>query len=492
MARILIVDDEESICWALERLLSGEGHSCRAAASAEAALEAAAEEGFGLVLLDVRLPGMDGLAALPKLREAVAGAPVVVMTAHGSMQTAVEAMKGGAFDYVTKPLDLERTKLVVARAFERARLDAEVSRLRSEIALAGSAELSSLVGNSPAMQEVYKKIGALAGADATVLIVGESGTGKELVARAIHYNSPRAERPFVPVNCAALPEELLASELFGHVRGSFTGAIRDRAGKFEAAAGGTIFLDEVAEMPESMQLKLLRVLEERRFERVGSTEAVEADVRILAATHRDLRARVAAGRFREDLLFRLDVVALQIPPVRERAEDVPLLVAHFLARAGRVSGRGAAPEMSAEAMKLLSRCRWPGNVRELRNAIEHAVTLVLGETILPEHLPAHVAAPASASAAAADFGELSRAADRPAGDEATDAFERAVRERVRERLAAGGEPADLHAGLTAEMERPLIEEVYRACDGNQVRTAQLLGIHRTTLRKKLEEYGIGR
>ena len=363
-------------------MLEKAGHEVLVASTGEEGLEMLAESP-DLVLLDVRLPGIDGIEVLTRMREADADLPVIVMTAHGTSQTAIEAMKRGAFEYLLKPVDLDEAELVIDRALSAKRLSEEVTRLRDELAILGDhSTRSSLVGTSPAMQEVYKRVGALAPTDASVLVTGESGTGKGLVARAIHNNSPRAGGPLVTVSCASLPQTLLESELYGHVKGAFTGAVSDRVGRAERADGGTLFLDEVGEIPPSSQVKLLRFLEERRFERVGSTETLQADARIIAATNEDLPAKMAEGSFREDLYFRLNVATVHLPPLREHAGDIPLLIAHFLERLRR-----PVPGVTEEAERLLAAHDWPGNVRELENAVEHAAALSRGEPIAPDMDP---------------------------------------------------------------------------------------------------------
>ena len=455
--RILVVDDDEGVAWSLRKFLEDEGYGVAVASSAEEALDLVAkEDNFSLVLLDVRLPGMDGLDALGALSEKLPDARVVVMTAHGTVETAVEAVRRGAFEYLTKPLSLEALGGVVARALAPGRGAPEVERLKREVE---PGEL--LAGRSAAMQEVFKRIAAVAASDAALLVTGDSGTGKELCARAVHFYSARAEGPFVPVNCAGIPETLLESELFGHARGAFTGAVREVPGRVEAAAGGTLFLDEVAEMPASMQAKLLRFIESKRFERVGEARTRSVDVRIFGATNQDLRARVAGGVFREDLYYRLAVLEIEMPPLREREGDLALLAAHFLGE--RKIGTGA--------MRCLQRYDWPGNVRELRNALEHAAALARLSVIEPEHLPEHV---------------------RRGRGGTDDAIESLVASLAAARLAEikpSGEGA-IHAELLARVERAVLREVLRATNGNQVRAARFLGIHRTTLRKKIEEYGL--
>ena len=477
MAKILVVDDDSGVSRAFSRFLEKEGHRTLAASSAEEGLECAAIEKPDLIFMDVRLPGMDGLAAAEKLRGVLPGAPVVVMTGHGTLSTAVEAVRGGAFDYLLKPVSLETVRAVVGRALARRMGRPALAFAREQ--LADFPPEALLVGRSPAMQELYRQIAAAAAGEATVLLLGESGTGKELTARAIHLHSARSGGPFVALNCAGLPETLLESELFGHARGAFTGAVANRKGRLEAAEGGTLLLDEVSEMSGAMQAKLLRFLESHCFERLGESHTRSADVRVISATNRDLRDMVAANLFREDLFYRLDVLRIELPALRERCEDVALLVAHFL------SGRGderARAEVSPEALAVLESYGWPGNVRELKNCLEHALALARGAgSIGVEHLPAHVVR--------AVGGEV------PESGAFAGGIERLVRQLARKRLedgeAEGREDYDIHAEVLRIAERAAIAEVLAAVNGNQVQAAKKLGMHRTTLRKKIDEYGLG-
>ena len=476
--KILVVDDEASICWAFGQLLRPEGYTVLIAASAEEGLELAAKELPDLVILDVRLPGISGLEALPRFKEINPELPILVMTAHGTMETAIEATRRGAYNYLTKPIHNDEVLHQIRTAFERSTLSREIARLRRE--LDGVHSLESLVGKSPAMQEVYKKIGAVAGSSSSVLIQGESGTGKELVAKAIHNYSDRADKPFIALNCAAMPEALLESELYGHVRGAFTGAIRDKAGKAEVAEGGTLFLDEIGEMPLSIQAKLLRFIEQKRFERVGSTDSVEVDVRILAATNLDLRVQIKKQLFREDLYYRLNVVSIELPALRLRKDDIPFLVVRFLSRpedgkSTAAKGSGRPPEISHDAMKMLERYDWPGNVRELKNAIEHAVILSRGATILPEHIPPHIL-------------QSLRGEDPGQGI----GLEDFVRQRTHRALdqAEGKEEGNAYMEVVTEIERTILDATLKRVAGNQVKASKLLGIHRTTLRKKIEDFGL--
>jgi len=467
-ARILVADDEESLCWVLERGLRQVGYEVVVVKDGEAALRALEAEPFDLVFLDVRMPGLDGLTVLERARAARPDACVVVMTAHGTMDTAIKAMQRGAYDYLTKPFDLEEVLLLAERALAASRLAQEVGRLRA--GLQEVKEFSALIGRHPRMQEVYKTIGRIAGTDVTVLLRGESGTGKELVARAIHHYSRRAGRPFVAVSCAALPASLLESEMFGHERGAFTDARERRLGRFELAHGGTLYLDEVGDMPVELQSKLLRALQERTIERVGGSEPIRVDVRVLAATNRDLEALMREGRFREDLYYRLNVVTIHLPPLRERRRDIPLLVEHFLTKyAPQYGERAVAPE----ALDRLVGYDWPGNVRELENVIQRAMVMAAGGVILPEHLPI---GPVSAAASVAVDATLEEIIERKLME-----CVRGLRERA---------SANLYDLMIALVEKPLLRAVLRETRGNQLRAAQILGINRNTLRKKLTAHGI--
>jgi DNA-binding NtrC family response regulator len=383
-ARVLAVDDEPDILEVLEEVLTRPGLQVVGERDAARALALLREGPFDLLIADLRMPGMDGLTLLKAAREIVPDLTVLVITAHPAVDTAVEAIRQGAFDYVTKPFEPDQLRMVVDRALAQRRLEWENRFLRRQ--LAAQAVYQGMVGRSQAMQRVFDLVEKVAPKDANVLVVGESGTGKELIARAIHDRSRRAKGHFVPVDCGALPENLFESELFGHVKGAFTGAVRTSPGLLEFADGGTFFLDEVCEMPPSIQAKLLRALQERQFRRVGGLEQLRADVRIIAATNRDIEQEVLSHGFREDLYYRLNVVKVDVPPLRDRAEDIPVLVASFLERFGREGERpvrGIAPE----AMDLLLRYRWPGNVRELQNVIERAVSLTRNDFLLPEDLP---------------------------------------------------------------------------------------------------------
>jgi len=480
MTRILIADDEPSIRFVLRDALEGDGHEVVEAADGNAAREALAGQHFDLALLDIRMPGPSGLELLDELRTRGAEAPpVVIMTAQNTFENAVEAMKRGAFDYLTKPFELAHIQALVEKARQLRSLRGEVAALRRQV---GEAFRSGepLVGRTPAMLELFKTIGRVAASDAAVLILGESGTGKEVVARAIHYHSRRREGPFVAVNMTALPSELIEAELFGHERGAFTGAVEARSGRFREAQGGTLLLDEIGDLPLSLQAKLLRVLQERVVSPLGGRQAVPIDVRIIASTHRDLDELVREKRFREDLYFRLNVVPLRIAPLRERKGDVPLLVAHFVERFADELG---VPRRwpTESALERLQRRDWPGNVRELENAIKRALVLASSEVITPEDIDQATAAPRAGAASrggnASDWAELARC-------------------EIAERFTAGPEAGEAEGtpgpywSFVSRLERAVIREALARSRGNQIQAARLLGINRNTLRKKIAELGI--
>jgi two-component system nitrogen regulation response regulator GlnG len=462
MKHILIVDDEEAVCWALERALSKEGHRVAVASSAEDAFALAQKQRFDAVLLDVRLPGMDGLSALGRLRELTGDAPVIVVTAFGNLSTAVKAVEGGAFDYLAKPFDLGQALEAVARALQRR---AQPAAAPTDNGAAGPPE--EIVGRSPAMQTVFKRIALVAPRDACVLITGESGTGKELVARAIHRHSPRRDRPFLPVHVAALNPNLVESELFGHVKGAFTGAAQARPGLLALADGGTVFLDELADIPLPVQVKLLRVLEHNEVLPVGGNQPQPLQIRIIAATHQDLARRVAEGHFRHDLYFRLNVFQVHLPPLCERPEDIPALAEHFLRRF-----EPSALPLPAATVQFLQSLPWLGNVRELRNALEHAAIVARGGPLMPEHFPTLALSPGASTpaeqlAAAVRLWLTDRM--KPANDEA---------------------PSELYAELLRGIEPALFDEVMRRVQGNRWVAAKWLGLNRATVRKKLGMYGL--
>ncbi|HBZ68720.1 MAG TPA: two-component system response regulator [Deltaproteobacteria bacterium] len=467
-ARILVADDEASIRFVLREALGAGGHEVFDVDSGEAAIEALSSQGpFDIAFLDIRMPGPSGLELIDRIRALGAETAVVVITAQNTFENAVEAMKRGALDYLVKPFRLAEVSALVERALRTRDLEREVRQLRREVG-ARIAPGDRLVGRSDALLEVFKTIGRVARSDVSVLITGESGTGKELVARAIHVASPRASGAFVAVNAAAIPRELLESELFGHERGAFTGAIEARAGRFREASGGTLFLDEIGDMPVELQAKLLRVLQSGEVTAVGGRRPEHVDVRIIAATHRDLDAEVKAGRFREDLLYRLRVVPIHLPPLRERPEDIPILAEHFVSRYSEEMGTG--PRFLAEAtLRHLSAYPWPGNVRELENAIKRALVLASSEVLTPE-----------------DFAFL----ETPVGEGRTRAtLEQLMAEEARSALSESA-ARDLYPRLMERAERPLLVAVLEHTGWNQIRAAALLGINRNTLRKKIVELAI--
>ena len=463
---ILIADDEESIRWVLERACAKDGHTVHAVASGREALAALRERAYDVALIDIKMPDLSGLDVLTRAREDHVDTLFIIMTAQNTMANAIEATKRGAYDYLTKPFNLDEVELLVGRAMELRHLTRDLERLRGEL----EQRNELVIGRTSAMQEVYKVIGRVAPTDATVLIQGETGTGKELLAKTIHHHSER-RGPFVALNCPGIPTELLESELFGYERGAFTGAVERRIGKFEAAAGGTLMLDEIADMPLALQAKLLRVLQEREFTRVGGRDALRADVRIIAASNQDLEAAVRAGRFRDDLFFRLNVVRLTLPPLRDRRGDIPDLIQFFIDKFNRDLGT-AIVGVSDDVRELLMRHTWPGNVRELENALLRAAVLARGRTLVAEDF-ALAGQPRQSSAEVLPL-------------------EEAVRHRLAELLErdAGVPVGELHATLISAVERPLIEIVLERSGGNQVKAAEMLGINRNTLRKKITELGI--
>jgi two-component system nitrogen regulation response regulator GlnG len=463
--QILVVDDEQSICWGLQRLAEGLGHRVTIAPSAEQGIELARAEPPDLVMLDVRLPGMDGLAAIEHFRRVAPQTPIVVMTAYGDLATAVAAVRNGAFEYLVKPFSLDVARRVIERA---AKWRSQVTEAPSSAAAEPHA--AGLVGRSGAMQEVFKRIALVAPTEACVHISGESGTGKELVARAIHQFSRRCAGPFVAVNVAALNSSVVESELFGHVRGAFTGAEQSHRGLLEQSSGGTIFLDEVADIPPALQVKLLRAVEHGEILPVGSGKPAAIDLRVISATHQNLLDRVRDGSFRHDLLFRLSTFEIAIPPLRERRDDIRPLAEHFLAVLAEKSDVASA-RLSAEALAELERRPWHGNVRELKNAVEHALIVARGGTIGVEHLPRPIAAPAG-----------------QAGDE--QAIAGLIQKWVEARLENGAEGNDLYQQLLGLVEPPLLAAVLEKHHGHRAAAAETLGLHRMTLRKKLKELGM--
>ena len=464
MPTLLVVDDEPAIRHAFQRAFRDGDIAVRTAETAAGAVAAVAADRPDAVVLDVHLPDATGLDTFRRLKAVDARLPVVLVTGHGTTDLAIEAMKDGAFDYLLKPLELAALREVVDRAVRSGR------RMTVPAALPGDPSPPDgdiLVGRCPPMQEVYKAVGRVAGTDTTVLLLGESGTGKELVARAVYQHSGRAAKPFVAINCGAIPETLVESELFGHERGAFTGADRKRIGRFEQAAGGTVFLDEVGELPPAAQVKMLRVLQEGRFERVGGEETVRADARVIAATNADLEKLSDDGRFRKDLFFRLNVFAIRLPPLRDRGDDVPLLIDHYVRRFAREFGRPV-PVLSPEVVAVLRAYPWPGNVRELQSVLKQALLRAGGAVLLPEDLPAALTGrPQTPAEAAGGFD--------------WDGY-------VAGRIAAGS--TELYAEALGLMEREVLVRVLRHTGGNQLQAAKLLGITRGSLRTKIRAHGI--
>lgn len=467
--RILIADDEDSIRLVLRQALEAAGHFVDDVANGDAAFEALAGGGYDLAFLDIRMPGASGLELLDRLRALGSDTAVVIITAQATMENAVEAMKLGALDYLAKPFSLAEATALAQKALRIRALEQEVRELRREVGRSVSPGGERLVGRSKALLEVFKTVGKVAGTTVTVLVTGESGTGKELVARAIHGASPRAEAPFVAVNAAAIPRELLESELFGHERGAFTGAVEARLGRFREASGGTLFLDEIGDMPLSLQAKLLRVLQSGEITPVGGGKSETVDVRIVAATHRDMELEVREGRFREDLLYRLRVVPIHLPPLRERVDDINALADYFTQRySGELSAGPVA--LADAALERLRSYGWPGNVRELENSIKRALVLASSSVL-----------------AAEDFAFLGSEVGASAPD-GTGVAE-VVREETRNTLA-GPAPSDVYHQMMERIERPLLETVLQHTGGNQLRAAALLGINRNTLRKKIVDLEI--
>jgi DNA-binding NtrC family response regulator len=445
--RILLVDDDSYHREPIQIALETAGYEVQTAANGKEALKQLEEGEFDLILSDLKMPVMNGMELLAAVEAHHPGVPLLIITAHGSVDNAVEAMKRGARDYIQKPIQLDELELKVSRELEVRAKDTEIKRLRSE--LQDKYRFSNMIGKSRNMEQVFDLIDTVADSRATILVTGESGTGKELVARALHYHSTRANGPFIRINCAALPKELMESELFGHEKGAFTGAIKQTRGRFEMADGGTLLLDEISEIDPALQAKLLRVLQEREFERIGSAHTIKVDVRIIATTNRVLQQEVEAGHFREDLFYRLNVIEINLPPLRERKEDIPTLVRHFIDRFTKENGK-ATSGIADAALERLVQHDWPGNVRELENYIERAVVVSRGPLLAMEDFPQRMNA--------------------------------GPRNRVEE--------DGLQVGLTVyEMERRLIMKSLEACQGNRTEAATRLGISTRTLRNKLHEYG---
>lgn len=463
MSNLLIVDDEESICWGLSKVVSRLGYTPITTSSAEAALRVARDEELAAIVLDVRLPGISGLEAMTQLRERFGPVPIIVITAHGDLQTAVESVRNGAFEYVVKPFETQEIRQVIGRAVAASTAsNVGLEEIESE----RLATIDGMTGKSRLMQDVFTRIALAANSDAGVLILGESGTGKELAARAVHRYSKRADGPFVPVNIAALSSSLAESELFGHVRGAFTGAESARDGLLKQADRGTLFIDEVGEIPLEMQVKLLRALEHGVFTPVGGSQAIESDFRVVSATNADLVSAIHAGDFRHDLYYRLAAFHIEMPPLRKRGDDIALLAQQFAGTLG-----GHAQSISPDAMKELLARSWHGNVRELRNAIEHAKVLARGGSIESRHLPEPPIVPKCDPEGRFDDEQLSLI----------------IKRWVEARLRAGDDANAIHSAINGMVEPPLIRGTLSRHGGNYSAAAKDLGVHRTTLRKKVAE-----
>jgi len=447
-AKILLVEDEDLSRDSLTRLLKMAAFNVKGAASGKIALSLLSHEEFDIIITDLFLPDSNGIDILKQAKEFSPYTEVILITGHASAETAVKAMKEGAFDYLTKPLNFDELSIIITKALEKRQLLTEHGYLKKQ--LNNKFGFANIIGNSPPMQKLFSRMKRIAGTDSTVLVLGESGTGKELVAKAIHYNSHRKDRPFVPVNCSAIPETLLESELFGHVKGSFTGAIRDKAGKFESATTGTIFLDEIGTMPMHLQTKLLRVLQEQEVERIGSSRTIQLDVRVISATNLNLEEEVKKGTFREDLFYRLNVIPIILPPLRERKEDILALVKHFIEK-NCTDMKRPLMSISNEALEMLETYRWPGNVRELENMVERIVTLTDGDRIMAHDIPSH------------------------------------IREEVQTKVTERG--VDLVRTVN-EIEKKMICDALSLTNGVKAKAAPMLKLNRTTLVEKMRRLGI--
>lgn len=471
MRHVLIIDDDDNLRTSFERLLLSEGYSVSTAPSAESGINQIEKRLPDLVVLDMQMPGMTGLEAFDVIHQMAPKLPVIIMTAYGTTETAIETIKKGAFDYILKPFDIPSLLNVIAQAVDAGRfmrqpvkMDADIGEGLTNIDL----ETESIIGRSPAMQDVYKVIGRVAGSDATVLIRGESGTGKELAARAVYQHSTRSHKPFSVINCVAIPETLLESELFGYERGAFTGANTRKIGKIEQANGGTVFLDEIGDMPLGLQAKILRLLQEKSIERIGGRETIPVNVRIIAATNRNLEKAMEEGTFREDIYFRLKVVTVQLPPLRERAGDISLLARYFLARYA-LESKVSNPGITEDAIMSLSRYNWPGNVRELGNIIKKIMIFNRGNPVSREDVLKNTRLP-------------EKKEESGLHKETLDAW-------IRRRISQGG-PDNLFDSLVDEFSSHLVTEALKATDGNRSKAARLLGLSRPTLHAKIAKYNI--
>jgi two-component system nitrogen regulation response regulator GlnG len=458
MKPVWIVDDDRSIRWVIEKALSREGIAFNSFSSAQDALDALSDGAPEVLVSDIRMPGLSGLELLNTVKQRHPAVPVIVMTAHSDLDSAVAAFQGGAYEYLPKPFDIDQAVDLIRRALDESRRESE--------AVEPPAGTPEILGQAPAMQEVFRAIGRLSQSSATVLITGESGTGKELVARALHRHSARAAKPFIAINTAAMPKDLLESELFGHERGAFTGAQQQRRGRFEQAEGGTLFLDEIGDMPAELQTRLLRVLSDGTFYRVGGHQQIKVNVRVIAATHQDLEQRVREGSFREDLYHRLNVIRLRLPSLRERAEDVPLLARHFLAASARQLGVEA-KRLSEDALAHLARLPFPGNVRQLENLCHWLTVMAAGQVIDVADLPAEF---------------------REAGAAAASDWLSALEHEAERRLARGD--TGILDALGRQFERTLISKALARTGGRRIEAANLLGMGRNTITRKIQELGI--
>ena len=453
--KILVVDDEKSMCEFLEIMLKKDGYEVKSTTSGEEALELLDKNLYSMVLTDVKMPGVNGFEVLRKTKEVSPDTVVIMITAYGSPEGAVTAIKEGAYDYVTKPFRVEEVKLTIKKSLERSNLIRENIRLRQ--AVEERYKFWNLIGKSPKMQRVYDLVEKVSQTKANVLVTGESGTGKELVAKAIHYNSTRKDQSFVTLNCGAIPENLLESELFGHMKGSFTGAIANKRGLLEMAAGGTLFMDEIGELPLPLQVKLLRVIQEREFKRVGGTEDIKVDVRIISASNQDLQQKVAQGGFREDLFYRLNVIQIKLPPLRERKEDIPLLVNHFVRKYSAETGKEI-EGVAAEALELLLSYDFAGNVRELENIIERSITLETSPTITERHIRSYL-------------------------------NERMISKSIPPTLEIPEEGIDLNK-VVEDLEKAFILKALEHAEGVKKKAAELLGMNFRAMRYKLAKYDL--
>lgn len=460
VARILVVDDEESIREFFEIMLKREGYEVFSQSNGKEGFEFFKKNPVDLIISDIQMPEMSGMELLTKIKETDPETPMIMITAFGSTETAVEALKIGAYDYIQKPFKLDEVKIVIKQALEKRSLKMENVQLKKELGTRYA--FDNIIGGAPPMLRIYELVKRIANTKSSVLITGESGTGKELIARAVHYNGPLKDKPFVTVNCGAIPENLMESEMFGHKKGSFTGAIADKKGLFEVANTGTIFLDELGELPLTMQVKLLRVIQEGTFKRVGGTEDIRVDVRVISATNRNLENEVKGGRFREDLFYRMNVIQVHCPPLRERKEDIPMLSNHFLEKFSKVLGINV-KKISNEAMDVLKSYHFPGNVRELENIMERTVALEPGAVILPESLPKHM---------------LERREEVPGQLDAN-------------RIEISTEKGIDLEGLVAEFERTLLVKALEQTGGIKKRAAKLLNISFRSMRYRVDKYGLG-